>query len=430
VGYYDFEGFDSPTQRATLVPVLNADTGEVDLVPGIPESDVTEFPGGSQWSGALGVDLDMFSAKVIYTALEFDGGSDADWAGIGLGTTFGEFGIDAYYAQIVDSNIDGVDGLQAYGVGATYDLGGGARVEGGVASVYSVSEQEDGFVDPVAVSKVQPEERVRAVLDAGQRVFGENRVQEAEGRWPPFRAAFAGIALHLVGPLQSNKVNRASISSTRSTASTATASRASSPRAVQARGACPELFVQVNTGPSRRRRARPRRARGAARRLPRPLRPGDQRADVHPAGRGRPRPAFRRARRDRRPPRPRGPVDGHERRFRDRHRPRIARSSGRAQTHVRPDPVPYVPPPLVSPTTKPRPLRSSKRRIGSACVAPTAIFGHRSRGPEGATRSLDHAAASEGHQRRSSRGPEGLRDRQPVRPRLDTDHRRRLRAGA
>lgn len=61
----------------------------------------------------------------------------------------------------------------------------------------------------VAVSKVQPADRVRAVLDAGQRVFGENRVQEADARWPPFREVFPEVSLHLVGPLQSNKVSRA-----------------------------------------------------------------------------------------------------------------------------------------------------------------------------------------------------------------------------
>ena len=89
---------------------------------------------------------------------------------------------------------------------------------------------------------------VRAVLDAGQRVFGENRVQEAEGRWHPLRAAYDGVALHLVGPLQTNKLARAldlfdaihSLDRDGLAAKLATA--------VQARGACPTLFVQVNTG--------------------------------------------------------------------------------------------------------------------------------------------------------------------------------------
>ena len=61
----------------------------------------------------------------------------------------------------------------------------------------------------VAVSKVQPLDRIEAVLDAGHRIFGENRVQEAAGKWPAFRERFDGIELHLVGPLQTNKVRQA-----------------------------------------------------------------------------------------------------------------------------------------------------------------------------------------------------------------------------
>ena len=61
----------------------------------------------------------------------------------------------------------------------------------------------------VAVSKVQPLERVEAVLEAGHRVFGENRVQEAAGKWPELRERFPGVELHLIGPLQTNKVRQA-----------------------------------------------------------------------------------------------------------------------------------------------------------------------------------------------------------------------------
>jgi len=64
-------------------------------------------------------------------------------------------------------------------------------------------------VELVAVSKVQPLERVRAVLDAGQRVFGENRVQEATERWLPLREEFADVKLHLIGHLQTNKAKEA-----------------------------------------------------------------------------------------------------------------------------------------------------------------------------------------------------------------------------
>lgn len=100
----------------------------------------------------------------------------------------------------------------------------------------------------VAISKVQPLERVRAVLEAGQRVFGENRVQEAEGRWGDLRAEFPEVRLHLVGPLQTNKLARALdlFDAIHSLDRDRLARRLAD--AVQGRGACPTLFVQVNTG--------------------------------------------------------------------------------------------------------------------------------------------------------------------------------------
>lgn len=61
----------------------------------------------------------------------------------------------------------------------------------------------------VAVSKMQPDERVRAALEYGQRVFGENRVQEAQERWLPLKKEYDGVTLHLIGPLQTNKVKEA-----------------------------------------------------------------------------------------------------------------------------------------------------------------------------------------------------------------------------
>ena len=61
----------------------------------------------------------------------------------------------------------------------------------------------------VAVTKTHGADAIRTVLDAGHRVFGENRVQEAVGKWPELRADYAGIELHLIGPLQSNKTREA-----------------------------------------------------------------------------------------------------------------------------------------------------------------------------------------------------------------------------
>jgi pyridoxal phosphate enzyme (YggS family) len=61
----------------------------------------------------------------------------------------------------------------------------------------------------VAVSKTFDADAVRPFLDAGQRVFGENRVQEAQAKWPELRASYGGIELHLIGPLQTNKARDA-----------------------------------------------------------------------------------------------------------------------------------------------------------------------------------------------------------------------------
>ena len=64
-------------------------------------------------------------------------------------------------------------------------------------------------IELVAVSKTFPAEAIRPFLDAGQVVFGENRVQEAREKWPLLRAAFPDVELHLIGPLQTNKVREA-----------------------------------------------------------------------------------------------------------------------------------------------------------------------------------------------------------------------------
>ncbi|MGB1642685.1 MAG: YggS family pyridoxal phosphate-dependent enzyme [Paracoccaceae bacterium] len=105
-----------------------------------------------------------------------------------------------------------------------------------------------GSTKLIAVSKVQPNERVHAVLSEGHRVFGENRVQEALRKWPAFKEAFDGVELHLIGPLQSNKTRQAmelfdAIHSVdRPKISTSIA------RIAQDLGRCPEIFIQVNTG--------------------------------------------------------------------------------------------------------------------------------------------------------------------------------------
>lgn len=100
----------------------------------------------------------------------------------------------------------------------------------------------------IAVSKVQPNERVQAVLDQGHRIYGENKVQEAAGKWPAFREHYDGIDLHLIGPLQTNKARQAlglfdAIHSVDRPKLANTLARLA-----QETGACPDLFIQVNTG--------------------------------------------------------------------------------------------------------------------------------------------------------------------------------------
>ena len=105
-----------------------------------------------------------------------------------------------------------------------------------------------GSVTLIAVSKLQPDARVRAVLSQGQRVFGENYVQEAAAKWPGLRGEFPGVHLHMIGPLQTNKARLAMElfdtihSLDRPSLMQKLASLA------QSQGRCPALFVQVNTG--------------------------------------------------------------------------------------------------------------------------------------------------------------------------------------
>lgn len=123
-----------------------------------------------------------------------------------------------------------------------------ADVAARIAKAEIAANRPAGSVTLIAVSKVQPPDRVQAVLDAGHRVFGENRVQEAAGKWPEWRARYPDVAVHLLGPLQTNKARQAmelfdafhSLDRPRLAQTLA--------RLAQERGGCPDLFVQVNTG--------------------------------------------------------------------------------------------------------------------------------------------------------------------------------------
>ena len=84
-----------------------------------------------------------------------------------------------------------------------------ADVRGRIAAAAVAAGRTPTSVNLVAVSKTHPAETIREALAAGHRVFGENRVQEAQAKYPALREAFPDLALHLIGPLQTNKVRDA-----------------------------------------------------------------------------------------------------------------------------------------------------------------------------------------------------------------------------
>lgn len=117
-----------------------------------------------------------------------------------------------------------------------------------IAKAEAAAGRPAGAVTLIAVSKVQPNDRVAHILDQGHRVFGENRVQEAAGKWPDFRQRFDGVDLHLIGPVQTNKARQAfelfqAIHSLDRPKLAATFARLA-----QEIGHCPDLFIQINTG--------------------------------------------------------------------------------------------------------------------------------------------------------------------------------------
>lgn len=117
-----------------------------------------------------------------------------------------------------------------------------------ISKAEAKAERVPGSVHLIAVSKMQPNERVAAVLDQGHRHFGENRVQEAASKWPAFRESYGEISVDLIGPLQTNKARQAmelfqSIHTLDRPKLAKTIARLA-----QEMGTCPTLFVQVNTG--------------------------------------------------------------------------------------------------------------------------------------------------------------------------------------
>ncbi|WP_282021969.1 YggS family pyridoxal phosphate-dependent enzyme [Ruegeria faecimaris] len=117
-----------------------------------------------------------------------------------------------------------------------------------ITKAETASGRDVGAVKLIAVSKVQPNERVAEVLALGHRCFGENRVQEAVGKWPEFKQQYPDVDLHLIGPLQTNKARQALdlFSTIHSVDRPKLANTLA--RLAQEVGTCPDLFIQVNTG--------------------------------------------------------------------------------------------------------------------------------------------------------------------------------------
>ena len=123
-----------------------------------------------------------------------------------------------------------------------------AQINARIAAAVDKSGRQVDDVTLIAVSKVQSNERVADVLDQGHRFFGENKVQEAAGKWPAFRESYSGINLHLIGPLQTNKARQAmELAESIHTLDRPKLANTIA-RLAQEMGACPDLFIQVNTG--------------------------------------------------------------------------------------------------------------------------------------------------------------------------------------
>lgn len=117
-----------------------------------------------------------------------------------------------------------------------------------IAKACADAGRDPADVTLIAVSKVQPLDRVRAVLEEGQRVFGENKVQEAASKWPGFRAEFGEVELHIIGPLQTNKTRQAmELAQAIHSVDRPKLAHAIA-RIADETGQCPRLFIQVNTG--------------------------------------------------------------------------------------------------------------------------------------------------------------------------------------
>ena len=193
------------------------------------------------------------------------------------------------------------------------------QVRADIARACKDAGRDISSVTLVAVSKTFPPERIEPVIGAGQRVFGENRVQEAKAKWPALLAKHSGLALHLIGPLQSNKAKEAVAlfdaihSVDRPSLAEALA------KEIDKQGRSPLLFVEINTGAEQQKAGvLPQDADKFLEPMPHRLRLKDFRPDVHSAARRGAGSAFCADRQDRAAQWPEAVVDGDERGFRRR----------------------------------------------------------------------------------------------------------------
>lgn len=123
-----------------------------------------------------------------------------------------------------------------------------AEVQAKVAEAARAAGRDPAAVTLVAVGKTFPADHMLPALNAGQRAFGENRVQEAEEKWPGLRTRFPDLRLHLIGPLQSNKVRKAvDVFDVIETVDRPKLARALA-NVMAETGRRPDCFIQVNTG--------------------------------------------------------------------------------------------------------------------------------------------------------------------------------------
>ena len=123
-----------------------------------------------------------------------------------------------------------------------------ADVKADIAAACRDANRDPASVTLIAVSKTFAAEAIEPVIAAGQRVFGENRVQETKGKWPDLRARYPDLSLHLIGPLQSNKAKEAVAMFDAIHAVDRPSLCEALAKEIEKQARAPQLFVEINTG--------------------------------------------------------------------------------------------------------------------------------------------------------------------------------------